>query len=265
MDEGFDGDIKINDPDAKYFEDWQTVSECNTSDTWQRNALKDKYSFFHIDSKNKYSMHCGASSTVHQNEQLFSPKFSFGKGKGALFFWVLYSSSKSENYGFYLWIESEDEWNQIWTLPDDGTNSYHWKKFHVDLSEYRFKPSLRLCWMYYGQNGTDIALDGVKIIPPAVDPENVSEGPKVCSDFIKNYPNPFNTSTTIEFAIPHKTHVSLFIYNTLGQQVTQLIDSELDKGRYNRTWCADGQPTGVYFVRLLTNEQTKIQKILYVK
>jgi M6 family metalloprotease-like protein len=84
-----------------------------------------------------------------------------------------------------------------------------------------------------------------------------------------NYPNPFNPSTTIGFRIQGSGFVSLKVYDVLGREVTTLVDEELQAGRYEVTFSAEGtgQPhhvwrgsasggntaslaSGVYFCRL---------------
>ena len=71
-----------------------------------------------------------------------------------------------------------------------------------------------------------------------------------------NYPNPFNPTTTINFALPFDSNVRLTIYNTLGQEVTTLIDGLVTTGYHNLTWNgrdANGRPSasGVYLYRFV--------------
>jgi len=75
----------------------------------------------------------------------------------------------------------------------------------------------------------------------------------------KNYPNPFNPQTTIEFELKENAHVSLKIYNALGQEITSLISENLMRGKYKRTWNGSDVASGVYFYRLSinTNSQEK--------
>ena len=65
----------------------------------------------------------------------------------------------------------------------------------------------------------------------------------------QNYPNPFNPSTTIGYDIPRAAHVSLKIYNTLGQVVASLADEHKEPGYYQVQWNAT-VPSGIYFCQL---------------
>ncbi|MDD8019064.1 MAG: alpha-amylase family glycosyl hydrolase [Bacteroidota bacterium] len=75
----------------------------------------------------------------------------------------------------------------------------------------------------------------------------------------QNYPNPFNPSTTIHYGLPASSHVSINIYNNLGQEVANLVNSEQQAGSYETHWnttSASGMPSkggyasGVYFYRI---------------
>ena len=66
----------------------------------------------------------------------------------------------------------------------------------------------------------------------------------------QNYPNPFNPSTTVDFALPEASWVSLTIYTALGEEVATLVNGELEAGRHSVTWNAGDAASGVYFYRM---------------
>ncbi|MDZ7338120.1 MAG: T9SS type A sorting domain-containing protein [candidate division KSB1 bacterium] len=66
----------------------------------------------------------------------------------------------------------------------------------------------------------------------------------------QNYPNPFNPATTICFALPKRSAVSLVLVDVLGREVATLVDKELEPGEYKVVFNAEGLSTGVYFYRL---------------
>jgi hypothetical protein len=81
----------------------------------------------------------------------------------------------------------------------------------------------------------------------------------------QNYPNPFNPSTTIRYGLPHTTFVTLTIYNTLGQQVAQLVNEQQQAGYHDVVFRGDGLASGVYFYRLDAGSYTNVKKLLLLK
>jgi hypothetical protein len=81
----------------------------------------------------------------------------------------------------------------------------------------------------------------------------------------QNYPNPFNPTTTFSFVICHSSFVTLKIYSVLGQEVATLINSEMKAGTYNIKWDAGGQPSSVYFYRLVAGSFSETKKLLLLR
>jgi len=81
----------------------------------------------------------------------------------------------------------------------------------------------------------------------------------------QNYPNPFNPVTTIVFAVPVKSRVSLKIFDLLGRQVADLQEREYEAGVYKVLWDAGALPTGVYFYRLESASFTALKKATLIK
>ncbi len=89
----------------------------------------------------------------------------------------------------------------------------------------------------------------------------------------QNYPNPFsqnphlagNPSTVISFVLPHREHVTLKVFDALGQQVATLIDAEMQAGVKNCTFDAAGLPSGVYFYRLQTPSFSQTRKAMLLR
>jgi flagellar hook assembly protein FlgD len=94
--------------------------------------------------------------------------------------------------------------------------------------------------------------------------DNLSNAP-VGYLLLQNYPNPFNPATTIKFSLPQKTHVSLSIYNSMGQEVTKLISKDMNAGVYTTEWNASGFASGVYYYRIVAGNFTETKKLLLLK
>jgi flagellar hook assembly protein FlgD len=86
----------------------------------------------------------------------------------------------------------------------------------------------------------------------------------------QNYPNPFNPSTTIDVALPRRAHITLIVYNILGQQVTTLLDETLPAGPHSVTWDgldATGRQvaSGLYLYRLVADDFSETKKMVFLK
>ncbi len=96
----------------------------------------------------------------------------------------------------------------------------------------------------------DLYLDQTSSLSPRIVPVPNSTA------LIRNYPNPFNPETTIQFVVSNPGAVELNVFNMLGQNVATLINSSfMSSGTYNANWRAtnsSGQslPSGSYIVEL---------------
>jgi nitrous oxidase accessory protein NosD len=79
------------------------------------------------------------------------------------------------------------------------------------------------------------------------------------------YPNPFNPVTTLSFEVPQETALDLSVYNIKGQKVATLANGTYQPGVHNVVWNAESQASGVYFLRLVTNEDSATQKVILMK
>ncbi|MEZ4703167.1 MAG: T9SS type A sorting domain-containing protein [Rhodothermales bacterium] len=80
-----------------------------------------------------------------------------------------------------------------------------------------------------------------------------------------NYPNPFNPTTTITFAVKEAAHVRLSVYDMLGREVQVLVDRVLEAGRYDAGFDAGNLPSGTYLYRLSTPAGTFTQTMVLSK
>ena len=81
----------------------------------------------------------------------------------------------------------------------------------------------------------------------------------------QNYPNPFNPSTTIKYDLPRESHVSLKLFNVLGQEVATLVSEEQKVGCKSVVWNASNFASGVYFYRLQAGDFIAIKKLLMLR
>lgn len=81
----------------------------------------------------------------------------------------------------------------------------------------------------------------------------------------QNYPNPFNPATTIEFFLPEQEFVTLKVINALGQLKEILVSKVLAEGSHRFIWHAGDHPSGLYFYRLTTPDDSQTRKMLLVR
>lgn len=98
--------------------------------------------------------------------------------------------------------------------------------------------------------------------------ENVSneeEIDRVNFSLHQNYPNPFNPVTTIPYSLNSTQHVSLDVYNMLGQKVAQLVNGIQSAGNYSISFDATNLTSGIYLYRLQSGSQSSTRKLLLIK
>ena len=144
--------------------------------------------------------------------------------------------------GIYYSIDNGDSWNNI--LPNTG----EFYCFAFDLNNKT----------YVGAIAYFAVTDYVSIN------EINSELPEVYS-LEQNYPNPFNPLTTIIYSIAKPGHVTLEVFNILGQKVTTLFEGYRDAGSYSINWDASDQANGIYIAVMKAGGITKTEKMMMVK
>ncbi len=167
-------------------------------------------------------------------------------------------------------------------------NRWSWKRMEIVPPQAIYLQALEPGTTWYGiVEGTNAQLDipanslviqdavfGLRsfadaISPPAEVATAVAGNPDAAlpqtPQLLPNYPNPFNSQTTIPYALPQQTQVRLSIYNTLGQVVRVLVDEQQSAGRHEAIWDSrdeSGQrvASGVYLYLLDVAGQRVIQR-----
>jgi len=93
---------------------------------------------------------------------------------------------------------------------------------------------------------------------------------KIPIKFLKNYPNPFNPTTNIQFDLTQAGKTKVEIYNIKGQKVETLLEKELDAGIHNLVWSGKDDnekrvPSGVYLYKVSVNGEQKFNKMIMLK
>lgn len=87
---------------------------------------------------------------------------------------------------------------------------------------------------------------------------------------LRNYPNPFNPSTTISYTIPQSSHVTVEVFNIKGQKISTLINENQSSGQHSIQWNAKNNDqqtvsSGIYFVKISSSFGNQMIKTLLMK
>ena len=80
-----------------------------------------------------------------------------------------------------------------------------------------------------------------------------------------NYPNPFNPSTRIRFAVPTSGMVKIDVFNMRGQKVETLVNDRYSAGVYEVQFTARNLASGLYLYRLTAGNFIDVQKMMLLK
>ncbi|MFB0516564.1 MAG: LamG-like jellyroll fold domain-containing protein, partial [Candidatus Neomarinimicrobiota bacterium] len=97
----------------------------------------------------------------------------------------------------------------------------------------------------------------------SIKPQEVATLPQSLE--LEAYPNPFNSYITIIYTVPRTGNVQLTVYNLLGQEVGSLVDEYELPGEYTFRFNGDLFASGIYYLRLSSQDQVRIQKLMLIK
>jgi len=165
------------------------------------------------------------------------------------------TATEVNNYGFEIErkIFETVNWENIGFVEGHGNSNSPKDYSFVDANPQRSELSYRL-----KQIDTDGSFEYSDIIKVQLDSP-------VEYKLSQNYPNPFNPSTIIEFAMPTSGYVTLKVFNSLGQEVTELINKEMIAGNHSINFNASNLSSGIYFYRMSAGKFVKTNKMLLIK
>jgi hypothetical protein len=208
--------------------------------------------------------------------------------EGILLKWE--TATEVNNYGFEiersLVISNEErnlEWEKIGFVTGHGNSSSPKSYEFVDNEppagslQYRLKQ--------IDTDGTFTYYNTIAEVNTGITSAELKKLPTEFS-LSQNYPNPFNPSTTISYSIPvvdvpslpgglsryagqtgvvEGPHVSIKVYDILGNEVATLVDGHKAPGNYNISFDGNYLSSGLYIYKLVTSKQTFTKKMLLLK
>jgi hypothetical protein len=152
------------------------------------------------------------------------------------------------------------------TLPEDDAYSPLWRVNIYDNADFSNVHDLTSAQM------ANILVPGAANVNcPIVDVQPSTSVESTGSEFpdeyslSQNFPNPFNPTTVIKFSIINNEHVLLKIYNSIGEEVSELVNETLPAGSYAVDFKAAGLPSGIYLYKVSAGSFTQTRKMILLK
>lgn len=160
-----------------------------------------------------------------------------------------------------------------------------WKEIKVQLSENNFKIVSKfnddfsvteeevLAFQIEFEAGPNFKPakfeSGIALVSEIVSKDNLTLGmnekEKESYFEAKNYPNPFNPTTTISYLLKESGHVKLTVYDRLGREVKVLVDETQGPGTHTVEFDGSNYPSGIYFYRIKMNDKIEVKKMILAK
>jgi hypothetical protein len=175
--------------------------------------------------------------------------------------WMTASETNCHLWELYRGKQEDGEYANIGELPGHGStetaHDYRWVDRQVRPETIYFYKLKQIDF-----DGSEWWSDVVSASAVAAVPETYA----LC----QNYPNPFNANTEIGYQIPKEGHVTVKIFNTLGQEVRILVDEDQGAGWYGVIW--DGEDnvggqvaSGLYFCKLKAGDFNRTVKMVLLR
>jgi oligosaccharide 4-alpha-D-glucosyltransferase len=106
-----------------------------------------------------------------------------------------------------------------------------------------------------------VAIDGLHVLDA---PRRESAAPRDLK-LAAAYPNPFNSTVTLEYSLPQRERVTLRVYDVTGREVAVLLEATMAAGEHFVRWDARAEPSGVYLVRMSTASGDFTTKVVLLR
>jgi hypothetical protein len=147
------------------------------------------------------------------------------------------TSTETNNKGFEIQRRSGNDFVAVGFVNGNGTTTeiqnYSFTERNLNVGSYSYRLK---------QVDLDGSFEYSDVVEAVIAPADFSLN--------QNYPNPFNPSTIITFNLAVDSKVTLTVFNTLGEEVTKLVNGNLTAGTQQVEFDASGINSGVYFYQL---------------
>lgn len=177
------------------------------------------------------------------------------------------ANTETDLSGYQVWrkINTHGSWMLI---GSPTTNSYTDNEILTSLpwSDVFYKIKAKDTQILYSVYSNEVSIKGtLRKTNDEFEEESEIENLPTEYRLVQNYPNPFNPSTTIKYDIPKNNQVTLKVYNSIGKEVSEIVNGFKQAGSYSVTFDASKLPSGVYFYKLQAGEYSQVNKMILIK
>jgi len=174
--------------------------------------------------------------------------------------WRTETETNNDHYVLYRSTNAAMRGDVVAQVAGHGTT--------VTAHNYMFTDTRVQNGMTYYYRISDVDIQGVEELHPMVvhaTPSIIATDIPTEFALVGNYPNPFNSSTTIQFAVPVKSEIRIDVFNTNGEFVGNVVTGTFNVGFHSVNWNANLLNSGTYFYRLTSGKTTVTKKLVFMK
>jgi glucose/arabinose dehydrogenase len=248
---------------------WRMSFDIETGWLWCGDVGQSSWEIIHLIENGKNygwniieGSHCYPPETECDKTGLELPiyEYKWGEdGRSITGGYVYRGSALPDLYGMYIY--GDYLFGTVWALEYDGESEPVNSKL-IDsgflISSFGTDEAGEIYILRYAGNG------GIYKFDTATQVDNDRLYPRDFSLY-QNYPNPFNNETVISFSIPHSAHVTIEIYNLLGQKIENITDRYYEVGTHTVVWNAANAGSGIYYYRIQVGDYVRTRRMILLQ
>ncbi|MCH2021514.1 MAG: choice-of-anchor J domain-containing protein [Saprospiraceae bacterium] len=197
-----------------------------------------------------------------------------GSSSVTMTFELAYALYSATGYSDTLRIWGSDDCGQTWTelyekFDSDLTtisslqttefipNSNNWRMETIDLTAYSNSPDVLIRFEHVCDYENNLYIDDINITSTPITSSTIADKER---NILRVYPNPTSGILNIDLELAEKENVKVMVFNALGQQITQIIESDVVTGNYKINM--SDLSKGIYQIKVVVNDETMSKKVL---
>lgn len=163
------------------------------------------------------------------------------------------TATEINNSGFEVQRRAENDFERIGFMRGNGTSTLvnHYQFRDSDLITGNLIYRLKQIDFSGAENFSNEIIVNIKV------PDKF--------ELQQNFPNPFNPTTLIQYQVPENTFVRLKVYDSLGKEISTLVNEQKNAGLYSVNFDAQELSSGVYFYTLYVGDFITMKKMILIK